>query len=179
MGFRIPVDTGGSFTNVSVADDDGVLHVANALTDVEHASRSMEEGLLQLASGLGPTVQEPLARTDVVTYGTTRATNAIVEGCTARTAFFTAEGFPDVLLREDGKLEPFRQLHYMPPYVPRFLTLVRERIDLEGDVFVPLDEASLVAAIGEARELGEEAVAVCLDDSLIVDDQQTALLRSR
>ena len=67
----------------------------------------------------------------------------------------------------------------MPPYVSRFLTLVRERIDLEGDVFVPLAEASLVAAIEGARELGEEAVAVCLDDSLIVDDQQTALLRSR
>jgi N-methylhydantoinase A len=178
MGFRIPVDTGGSFTNVSVADDDGVQHVARALTDVEHASRSMEEGLVQLAP-VGLTVQEPLARTDVVTYGTTRATNAIVEGRSARTAFFTTEGFPDVLLREDGKLEPFRQLHYLPPYVPRFLTLVRERIDLEGDVFVPLAEASLVAAIEGARELGEEAVAVCLDDSLIVDDQQTALLRSR
>ncbi len=181
MGFRISVDTGGTFTDVVVADDGGVLHVAKALTDVEHAFRSIEEGLVQLAPGLGLTVPELLARTDIFTYGTTRATNAIVEGRTARTAFFTTEGFPDVLLlREGGKLEPFRQLQYPPPYVPRFLTFeLRERIDSEGDVFVPLDEASVLAAIEGLRELDEEAVAASLDDSLVVDDQQTALLRSR
>src|SRR2546422_5568885 len=91
---------------------------------------------------LGLTVTELLARTDVFTYGTTRATNAIVEGKTARTAFFTTEGFPDVLLlREGGKLEPFRQLEFGAPYVPRHLTFeIRERIDSEGDVFVPLDD---------------------------------------
>jgi N-methylhydantoinase A len=156
MGFRISVDTGGTFTDVVVADEDGVLHVAKALTDVERAFQSIEEGLAQLAPGLGLTVPELLARTDVFAYGTTRATNAIVEGRTARTAFFTTEGFPDVLLlREGGKLEPFRQLQYPPPYVPRFLTFeLRERIDSEGDVFVPLDEASVLAAIvNPAHEL--------------------------
>jgi N-methylhydantoinase A len=169
MGFRISVDTGGTFTDVVVADDDGVLHVAKALTDVEHAFRSIEEGLVQLVPGLGLTVPELLARTDVFTYGTTRATNAIVEGRTARTAFFTTEGFPDVLLlREGGKLEPFRQLQYPPPYVPRFLTFeLQERIDSEGDVFIPLDEASILAAIEGARELGAEAVAVCLIWSIV------------
>ena len=37
-------------------------------------------------------------RAESFTYGTTRATNAIVEGKTARTAFFTTQGFPDILL---------------------------------------------------------------------------------
>src|SRR5581483_8669546 len=151
------------------ADEDGVLHLAKAPTDVERAFQSIEEGLAQLAPELGVSVPELLARTDAFTFGTTRATNAIVEGRTARTAFFTTEGFPDVLLlREGGKLEPFRQLPYPPPYVPRFLTFeLRERIDSEGDVFVPLDEETVLEAIREARRLQAEAVAVCLVWSIV------------
>src|SRR5206468_9285036 len=140
------------------------LHLAKAPTDVGRAFQSIEEALSALEPELSVTVPELLAATDVFTYGTTRATNAIVEGKTARTAFFTTEGFPDVLLlREGGKLEPFRQLEYNPPYVPRYLTFeIRERIDSEGDVFVPLDDASVLEAIDSARGLGADAVAVCL-----------------
>jgi N-methylhydantoinase A len=169
MAFRISVDTGGTFTDVVVADEDGTLYLAKAPTNVERAFQSIEEGLAQLAPGLGVTVTELLARTDVFTYGTTRATNAIVEGRTARTAFFTTEGFPDVLLlREGGKLDPFRQVQYPPPYVPRFLTFeIRERIDSEGDVFLELDEQSVLQAIDGARRLGAEAVAVCLIWSIV------------
>ena len=169
MGFRISVDTGGTFTDVVVADEAGALHLAKAPTDLERAFQSIEEGLAQLEPELGVAVPELLARTDVFTYGTTRATNAIVEGRTARTAFFTTEGFPDVLLlREGGKLEPFRQLPYPPPYVPRYLTFeIRERMDSEGDVFVQLDEQSVLSAIEEARRLRAEAVAVCLIWSIV------------
>jgi N-methylhydantoinase A len=169
MGFRVSVDTGGTFTDVVVADEEGVLHLAKAPTDLDRAFQSIEEGLAQLAPRLGVTVPELLARTDVFTYGTTRATNAIVEGRTARTAFFTTEGFPDILLlREGGKLEPFRQLTYPPPYVPRYLTFeIRERIDSEGDVFLELDEQSVLEAIEEARRLGAEAVAVSLIWSIV------------
>ena len=174
MGFRISVDTGGTFTDVVVADEAGTLHLAKAPTDLERAFQSIEDGLEQLAPELGVTVGELLARTDVFTYGTTRATNAIVEGRTARTAFFTTEGFPDILLlREGGKLEPFRQLPYPPPYVPRYLTFeIRERIDSEGDVFVELDEESVLTAIENARRLGAEAVAVCLIWSIVNPDHE-------
>ncbi len=169
MGFRISVDTGGTFTDVIVADEEGALHLAKAPTDLARAFQSIENALAQLEPELGVTVAELLGRTDVFTYGTTRATNAIVEGRTARTAFFTTEGFPDILLlREGGKPEPFRQLPYPPPYVPRYLTFeVRERIDSEGDVFVPLDERSVLDAIAEARRLRAEAVAVCLIWSIV------------
>jgi N-methylhydantoinase A len=169
MGYRISVDTGGTFTDVVVADEQGTLYVAKAPTDLGRAFQSVQEALAELAPAFGLEVPELLARTDVFTYGTTRATNAIVEGRTARTAFFTTEGFPDVLLlREGGKLEPFRQLPYPPPYVPRYLTFeIRERVDSEADVFLELDEASVLEAIAEARRLGAEAVAVCLVWSIV------------
>ena len=169
MGFRISVDTGGTFTDVVVADEQCLLHLAKAPTDLDRAFQSIENALEQLAPEIGLDMEELLARTDVFTYGTTRATNAIIEGRTARTAFFTTEGFPDVLLlREGGKLDPFRQLPYPPPYVPRYLTFeIGERIDSEGDVFVELDESSVLHAIVEARRLDAESVAVCLIWSIV------------
>jgi len=164
MGFRVSVDTGGTFTDVVVADDTGAIHLAKAPTDLERAFQSIETALGELGPALGVTVSELLAQTEIFTYGTTRATNAVVEGRTARTALFTTEGFPEILLlREGGKLDPFRQLPYPGPYVPRHLTFeIRERIDSEGDVFLPLDEASVVDAIAAARALEVESVAVCL-----------------
>jgi N-methylhydantoinase A len=163
-GYRISVDTGGTFTDVVVAAPDGRLRIGKALTSRERGFESIRDGLAQIAPELGLDVAGLLAAADVLTYGTTRATNAVVEGKTARTAFFTTEGFPDILLlREGGKLDPFRQIAYSPPYVPRFLTFeIRERMDAEGTPFLPLDEESVRAAIDGARSLGAEAVAVCL-----------------
>jgi N-methylhydantoinase A len=169
MSYRISVDTGGTFTDVVVADEDGWLRIGKALTSPTRAFESISEGLALIAPELGLTVKELLSQTDVFTYGTTRATNAIVEGKTARTAFFTTEGFPDILLlREGGKPDPFRQLPYPPPYVPGFLTFeIRERTDSEGDVFIPLHEDWVLRAIDDARALGAEAVAVCLVWSIV------------
>ena len=163
-GFRVSVDTGGTFTDVVVAEEDGTLHIGKALTEKGRAFAGIRGGLAQVGEELGLTPEDLLEHCETFTYGTTRASNAIVEGTTARTAFFTTEGFPDVLLlREGGKPDPWRQITYRPPYVPRHLTFeIRERIDSEGDVFVPLDEGSVLAAIDGARAAGCEAVAASL-----------------
>jgi N-methylhydantoinase A len=47
-----------------------------------------------------------LARAEVLISGTTRATNAIVEGKTARTAFVTTHGHRDILLVREGGGRP-------------------------------------------------------------------------
>ena len=163
-GYRISVDTGGTFTDVVVAADDGTLHIGKALATYERAFEGIGNALSDIAAELDVDRRELLARARQFTYGTTRATNAIVEAKTARTALFTTEGFPDILLmREGGKLEPFRQVPYPPPYVPRFLTFeIRERMDSEGAAFVALDERSVVQAIRDALALGVEAIGVSL-----------------
>jgi N-methylhydantoinase A len=164
VGYRISVDTGGTFTDVVVAADDGTLQIGKALTTYERAFEGIGNALTDIAAALGTDARTLLGEARQFTYGTTRSTNAIVEGKTARTAFFTTEGFPDILLvREGGKLEPFRQVTYPPPYVPRFLTFeVRERMDAEGTAFIALDEASVRRAIDEALALGAVAIGVSL-----------------
>ncbi len=162
--FRIAVDTGGTFTDVVVADEEGRLHISKALTTYERGFAAVEEALGQLAPELGLSVAEILARSSQFTYGTTRSTNAIVERKTARTALLTTAGFPDILLlREGGKIGPFRQQEYEPAYIPRYLTFeIEERMDAEGGVLVALAEDSVIAAAQACAEQRVEAVAVCL-----------------
>ena len=143
MPYRISVDTGGTFTDVVVTDESGRFTVGKALTNKQRAFASIEQGLAVAGEELGIGVDALLADTSLFIYGTTRATNGIVERKIGRTAFLTTEGFPDVLLlKEGGKSEPHNlQVEYPDPYVPRRLTFeVPERINAEGGVELALDE---------------------------------------
>jgi N-methylhydantoinase A len=166
MSFRIAVDTGGTFSDVVVADDaGGELWVGKAPTTHARVFDGIAQALAYGAESHALTLQSLLADTSVFIYGTTRATNAILTGTTARTAFLTTEGHPDTLVfREGGKLNPFDFRHpYPAPYVPRRLTFeVRERIDSEGEVMLELDEEHLRGVFARLRALDVEAVAVCL-----------------
>ena len=138
------------------------------------------EGALKMAAEQPASVADVLRNTDLVIYGTTHATNAIIERNTARTAFLVTEGFPDILvLREGGKLDPFN-LSYPPiePYVPRRLTFeIRERIDSEGQVVVALDDGRRARRCGGWRERRVEAIAVCLLWSPVNPAHEAALGR--
>jgi N-methylhydantoinase A len=106
------------------------------------------------AAQLGLSLHELLAQTAIFTYGTTFSTNAIITRDTARTAFLTTAGHPDTLvLREGGKHNPFDfRGQYPEPYVPRRLTFeVTERIDSEGEIVVPLDEAQVAGIAAGLR----------------------------
>jgi N-methylhydantoinase A len=165
MPYRISVDTGGTFTDVVVTDSSGGFTIGKALTDRQRAFASIEAGLGVAAEHLGTTAAALLADTSVFLYGTTRATNGIVERKIARTAFLTTEGFPDILLlKEGGKAEPHNlRMEYPDPYIPRRYTFeVRERMNAEGAVETALDEAALRALLASFPARGIEAVSVCL-----------------
>ena len=174
MSFRIAVDTGGTFSDVVLADDAGHFSLSKAPTTpgkiFDGISQALEFAAAERALGL----HELLAQTDVLIYATTRSTNAIITGTTARTALITTEGFPDTLVfREGGKLRPFdfRQ-PYPEPYIPKRLTFeMPERISSEGHVVRELTEADAVAVLREVAAAGVEAIAVSL---LLVDRQPGA-----
>ena len=86
MGYRISVDTGGTFTDVVVMDSAGYQTIGKALTTPERAFGGMREALDVAAGGIGTTLAALLADTDLLIYGTTRATNAIVTRTAAKTA---------------------------------------------------------------------------------------------
>jgi len=165
MGYRISVDTGGTFTDMVVLDEDGQFHVGKALTTPDRISEGMFNALEVVAEHFGTTPKDMLAATDLVIYGTTRATNAIVTKQTARTAFLTTTGFRDVLVfKEGGKHGPHDYSYdYPQPYIPRRYTFeIDERIGSGGEVVRPMDEAQARAVIENLKARGFEAVAVSL-----------------
>jgi N-methylhydantoinase A len=162
---RITCDIGGTFTDVVVSDDSGRMTIAKALTQPARLFDGLRAALERAAEELREPLAALLGRTSLFIFSTTQATNAILEGTTARTAFLCTEGFPDILVRrEGGSLRPYDYSRPFPePYVPRRLTLeIAERIGADGEVLVPLDEGSARSALARARELDVEAVSVCL-----------------
>jgi N-methylhydantoinase A len=163
--YRIGCDVGGTFTDVVCIGADGMTILAKAATTPEDQSRGVLDGLGVLAELLGMPLRDLLARTERLVHGTTVATNALLERRTARIGLLTTEGHRDVIEMREG-LKPERyDLRLSPPapLVPRRLRLgIRERILASGEVAVPLDDASLTAAIAGLRAERVEAVAVCL-----------------
>lgn len=166
MTTTITVDTGGTFTDVVVSVDAGELVLGKALTDHDRVFNSIDEALRN--AGFDPADLIPTA--DLLVYATTRSTNAVIEAATARTAFLTTAGFPDVLvLREGGRSDAFDYTARFPePYVARNLTYeIDERIAADGTILRPLDEAAAIEVITTLRERKVEAVAVSLLWSII------------
>jgi N-methylhydantoinase A len=120
---RLACDTGGTFTDLVVEHDDQIK-LFKASTTPDDPVRGVLDAIQLAADHYGVTRRELLARASAFIHGTTRAINAILTGATAKTAFLTTEGHPDVLvIREGGRIEPFNfRVSYPEPYVPRRLT---------------------------------------------------------
>ena len=103
----------------------------------------------------GAGVAEFLAAAPQLVYGTTIATNVVLNGGAARTAFLTTQGHPDILvLREAGRMglpTVDYSIAYPKPYVPGALIFeVQERIGADGEIVTPLDEAALLEVFEHA-----------------------------
>ena len=157
-GARLGVDIGGTFTDVAL-ELGGARWSAKILTTPEAPERAVIEVIHRVLgeAGLGP------ADLSIMIHGTTLATNAIIERKGAKTALLTTEGFRDTIeIRHENRFEQYDvNIDLPPPLVPRRLRFpVRERIDAQGRVLVPLDEAGVAALAGRLAAEAVEAVAI-------------------
>ena len=120
------------------------------------------EGIIEgLRALLAPTV----ARVSEVLHGTTIGSNTVLEGKGARTALITTRGFRDILEIRDLRMPVLYDLHWTKPraLVERRLRLeVIEKLRPDGSVAMPLDRASVDAAIDMLRAEKVQSVAICL-----------------
>lgn len=167
----IGVDTGGTFTDFVVFDGER-LRVAKRASTPAAPERAVLDGAEALVA--------PDAETRMV-HGSTVATNALLEGKTARTAYIANAGLADVLTigrqdrRELYKLEPSRRT----PPVPVDLCLeVAQRSGPDGRDVIPLEESVLAELVERVRELGPEAVAINLLFSFVDDAAEASIERT-
>ena len=161
--FRVGIDIGGTFTDGTLVDSTtGEVTTSKVLSTPSNPASgfiSAVEKLLATHGSIDPTEIEH------VVHATTVATNAIIEGKTATTAFITTEGFRE-MLEIARQIRPSLydlQFEKPQPLVPRQLCYeVPERLNAQGEVITPLDESVVEQVVEKIAETGVEAVAVCL-----------------
>jgi len=173
-GFVIGVDTGGTFTDVALLTPAGDLLMGKAPTTPRDLATGVMDGVAEIARQMELPLRELLQRTAVLKHGTTQATNALITRTGARVGLITTRGFEDTTLimraigRVDGLAdEEIRHVTAVTkpaPIVPRErIRGVRERIDPDGHVLIPLRVEDVEAAFHELVEVqGCDAVAVAL-----------------
>src|SRR6267154_4442659 len=159
--FRAGVDIGGTFTDIVLLGDRGERYTKKVSSTVDDYARAITEGLSQLLAeidGEARGIAELL-------HGTTVASNAILEHKGAKTGLITTKGFRDVLEIRNLRMPRLYDMSWTkpPPLVPRRLRVeVDERVNAQGGIDRPLDEASVERAVRFLVEEGVEAIAVCL-----------------
>ena len=165
--YRLGVDIGGTFTDgILINETTGEIRTAK----VPSTPADPSDGFLQVVRRMLDVNGVEPEWVKYVVHGTTVATNAIIEGNLAKTAFVTTDGFRDLLEIQTGIRPTLYDLQFqkLKPLVPRYLCFgVPERLDFRGEELVPLDEDAVKGVVQELREEGVESVAVCLLHSYI------------
>jgi N-methylhydantoinase A len=174
---HVGVDTGGTFTDTVLIDDDEVQTVKTLTTD--DLIGGIVDGFESICdrAGLDP------GEVDSFNHGSTVAVNALIEKTGARTALVTTEGFEDVLEIGEGFRD--RSLLYAPcgdhtpPLVPRKHRYgVTERVTADGSVETPLDEDGLETLIADLRDEEFDSVAVSLLHAYENADHERAVVET-
>lgn len=169
----VGVDVGGTFTDLVVMDDRGVVQTSKAPTTPGQLERGVLKVLAQAAEERSLTLEEMLRRVAEFGYGTTQVTNALIERTGVKTGLVTTLGFADTLYIQrlkgftagvpSGQLGDYSRRRYPTPIVPRSLVrAVPERVDQAGSILVPLDEDVTRAALTELLGAGCQALAISL-----------------
>ena len=157
----LAIDVGGTFTDITYADaETGATWVAKTPSTPSDLSRGFITAVRKVLGQAGRTPPDVLR----VFHGTTTATNAILEGKTPPTALVTTAGFKFVLeigrhdIPRHGNLygwsKPAR------PVTPDHVHEVTERLDADGSVLTPLDDAEARQVARRLAQTGVPAVAV-------------------
>lgn len=159
--YRLGIDIGGTFTDATLIDEEtGTVHVVK----VPSTPSKPSSGFINAALRVLEEADVAPSELSYVVHGTTVATNAIIEGNIARTAFVTTEGFSDMLEIARQTRPTLYDLRFVKPkpLVPRHLSFgIPERVDARGNTVTPLNETSVADVARQLKIEGVESVAVC------------------
>ncbi len=149
------IDVGGTFTDLIAIDTaTGAVRLAKVPTTPQNQAF----GVLAAIESAGL----DLAELALIVHGTTTTTNAVLERKLAKTGLVTTKGFRDVLeLGRRTRPNSYGLTGWFEPLVPRELRLeVAERVDADGNVVTPLDEAAVRRTVQQLKEAGCESLVI-------------------
>ncbi len=171
MTFFVGTDVGGTFTDLWVADGGGEARVFKAPTTAD-VTGGVVAAIELAARSYGLDFGAFCSRIKRFGHGTTVSLNALLTGRAAKTAIVTTKGFGDTLeigrmrrqtagLSDTEVTDYFLHNRHLPIVARERIVEVSERIDANGIVVAPLDEAQARAQLRALKPQGIEAVAIC------------------
>lgn len=163
------IDAGGTFTDFVLVrlEYKASIEVYKTLSTPDAPERAIIDGIR--AMGLEPHLADGSLR---LVHGSTVATNAVLEGKLARTAFITNHGFADMLqLARQTRPELYAlETPAVPPPVPRELCFeIGGRVAADGSVVSPLAESDIDKLVAQLEQQEPEAIAINLLFSFLDD----------
>ncbi|HEY8810866.1 MAG TPA: hydantoinase/oxoprolinase family protein [Candidatus Dormibacteraeota bacterium] len=155
MALRVGIDTGGTFTDLVVLDENGRATQFKVPSTPDDPARALVEGVSRIEGEIAS-----------IAHGTTVATNAMLEERFQQLALITTRGFRHVLEIARQSVPSGYGNSYFWVKPDRIVPLERvcevgERLDFRGSVLTPLDEVDARSAARWARDTGMAAVGIC------------------
>lgn len=166
-------DTGGTFTDTFIVDENGDFVVSKAPTTPEDISIGYFQSVEVAAQQLGMDLEDIYSQLSIIGYGATVVLNTILTRKGVKTGVIITKGFEQILLMERGKqtwteYDLVDRIHarthrHTIPIVPfELIRGVTERIDCLGKEVIPLYEQEVIEAGNYLIDQGVEAIVVCL-----------------
>ena len=146
-------------------DGKGNLITTKTLTVPKNLAKGTINAVDALAKKNGLSRKKFLEDVETIVHGTTQGTNVIITRTGPKLGIIATEGHADALqlrrvIRDNiyDWRKPFPE-----PLVPRYLRVgVKERVDAQGNVVRPLDEASVRKAVAYLKKMKAESIVVAL-----------------
>jgi N-methylhydantoinase A len=165
MGYRVAVDTGGTFTDfVFLEEESGHIEILKVPSTRGNESVGIVDGFSQWLRGKNLNA----AGIEFFAHSTTVGTNAMLEENGARTGLLVTEGFRGVYEvgeQSRGYGSVIYDLFFEKPTLlvpPRLTEEINERVLFDGAVHLQLDELAARQSIAKLLATGVESIAVCL-----------------
>ncbi|MCD2205213.1 hydantoinase/oxoprolinase family protein [Halobacterium sp. KA-6] len=172
MTVRIGVDTGGTFTDVVLYNDEtGEIYT----TKTPSTPSQFDEGVLNGIDKILDITDIDAERTSYLSHGTTVGTNAVLESEIPDLGLITNEGLRDVLeIGDQTRPELYNLQADKPPVlIPRKHRFgVKGRLDADGKVVDELDEDAVREAARALEEADVESVVVSMLFSYLNDEHE-------
>jgi len=166
------IDRGGTFTDVIGQASDGFETSLKLLSASPSYADAAVEGMRRIL-GAGQDEPFPAVRVEAIKMGTTVATNALLERAGAKTLFVATQGFRDALVIGDQtRPELFALNIRRPPPLYAGVIEAHERLDADGRVVIPLDEAALAKRLKNAVAQGFTSVAIAFLHSDLANEHE-------
>mgnify|MGYP003288424646 CR=1 FL=1 len=157
----LAIDTGGTFTDLALVDlRTGAYHYHKLPTTTGDPAQGILDGIASIMEQAGA----PCEAVTFLVLGTTIATNAALEGKTARTGMLSTRGFRDILELARQRRPHLFNLDVQKPQPPAARDCrceITERVAHDGTIVTPLREDDVRRAIACLRGRGVEAISVC------------------